>query len=91
MSSKLTGFKLNGFDIGNNDYLSKDDIFVEYPDFMGFGELLRNGTLWSWGYNQYGGIGDGTSNKYSSPIQIGTSNKWRKMFSGNQTTFGLKY
>ena len=33
-----------------------------------------DGTLWSWGYNQQGGLGQNNTTRYSSPVQIpGTS------------------
>ena len=32
--------------------------------------------LWSWGYNSYGGLGDGTTTSKSSPIQIGALTSW---------------
>ena len=36
-----------------------------------------DGTLWSWGYNQYGSLGlNENSQKYSSPVQVGTDNDW---------------
>ena len=38
-----------------------------------------DGTLWSWGYNYYGNLGDNTNIKYSSPVQIGTDTTWSKV------------
>jgi len=42
-----------------------------------------DGTLWSWGYNLYGNLGDNTNIKRSSPVQIGTNTTWSKV-SGKQ-------
>jgi len=44
-----------------------------------------NGTLWSWGMNQFGQLGQNTVSPggFSSPVQIGTSTDWSKV-SGNQ-------
>src|SRR5256885_1727656 len=33
--------------------------------------LKSDGTLWSWGYNFVGELGDGTTNSASLPIQVG--------------------
>ena len=35
-------------------------------------EVKADGTLWAWGYNNYGQLGDGTTVNKTSPIQIGT-------------------
>jgi alpha-tubulin suppressor-like RCC1 family protein len=40
--------------------------------------IKTDGTLWSWGYNQQGGIGDGTVTDTSSPVQVITGgNNWK--------------
>ena len=39
----------------------------------GYGHSLArrtDGTLWTWGYNSYGGLGDGTLVNKSSPVQV---------------------
>jgi len=40
--------------------------------------IRSNGTLWSWGANDFGQLGNGTINTTANafPIQIGTSNNW---------------
>jgi alpha-tubulin suppressor-like RCC1 family protein len=35
-----------------------------------------NGTLWTWGRNHLGQLGDGTTVNKSSPVQVGTSTDW---------------
>ena len=36
-----------------------------------------DGTLWSWGYNNYGNMGvNSSSNYFSSPVQIGSGTDW---------------
>jgi alpha-tubulin suppressor-like RCC1 family protein len=44
--------------------------------------IKTNGTLWGWGENQFGNLGDGTTIAKSTPIQIGTSNDWRYVVTG---------
>jgi alpha-tubulin suppressor-like RCC1 family protein len=52
--------------------------------------LKTDGTLWTWGYNQYGQLGNGTTTNYSSPIQIGTLTNWKTISCGNSHTVALK-
>ena len=35
-----------------------------------------DGTLWAWGRNQYGQLGQNNRTTYSSPVQIGTETTW---------------
>jgi len=41
--------------------------------------LKSDGTLWTWGNNAYGGIGDGTFIDRSSPVQIMPDKFWKKI------------
>jgi alpha-tubulin suppressor-like RCC1 family protein len=38
--------------------------------------LKTDGTLWGWGANDYGVLGDGTTVKKTSPVQIGRDKDW---------------
>ncbi|MBL0048900.1 MAG: T9SS type A sorting domain-containing protein [Bacteroidetes bacterium] len=51
--------------------------------------LRTNGTLWSWGQNNYGQLGIGTTVNRISPLQIGISNKWVSVASGGYHTLGI--
>jgi alpha-tubulin suppressor-like RCC1 family protein len=44
-----------------------------------------DGTLWTWGDNTYGQLGDGTIVSKSSPIQIGLLNDWAQVSSGSSS------
>jgi alpha-tubulin suppressor-like RCC1 family protein len=44
--------------------------------------LKSNGTLWAWGYNGLGSLGDGTTTDKNSPVQIGSDNKWISIAAG---------
>jgi len=49
--------------------------------------LRTDGTLWSWGDNEAGELGNNNKTKYSSPVQIpGTS--WSKLIMGGHTSMG---
>ena len=38
--------------------------------------IKNDGTLWAWGYNANGELGDGTVISRSSPVQIGSNTNW---------------
>lgn len=42
--------------------------------------LKRDGTLWSWGCNGSGQLGDGTTNWSIVPVQAGTSSNWTRIW-----------
>lgn len=44
--------------------------------------LKSDGTLWAWGGNWYGQLGDGTTTDKWTPTQIGTDNKWVSIEAG---------
>ncbi len=52
--------------------------------------LKSNGTLWTWGYNTQGQLGDGTTSHKIVPTQIGLDDKWVSIASGASRSFGLK-
>ena len=56
----------------------------------GTGAVKTDGTLWSWGYGNWGMLGQNESNiKRSSPVQIpGTT--WSQVVGGHLNVFGLK-
>ncbi len=52
--------------------------------------LKSDGTLWAWGNNVFGQLGDGTVIAKINPIQIGSDNKWVSISAGMRHTLGLK-
>ncbi|HQJ06039.1 MAG TPA: chromosome condensation regulator RCC1, partial [Spirochaetota bacterium] len=52
--------------------------------------LKSNKTLWAWGYNGSGQLGDGTTTNKSSPVQIGVSTDWARVSCGNDHTIAIK-
>ena len=53
--------------------------------------IKTNGTLWAWGDNTKGKLGDGTTiNKPNSPIQIGTDTNWKEISAARDHSLALK-
>ena len=52
--------------------------------------LKTNGTLWGWGANGNGNIGDGTAANRSSPVQIGTDTNWASIAGGYSCKAAIK-
>ncbi|WP_292009135.1 hypothetical protein [Chryseobacterium sp.] len=51
--------------------------------------IKKDGTLWGWGDNYYGQLGDGTINNVNVPLQIG-SEKWTDVASGARHTIAIR-
>lgn len=52
--------------------------------------IKKDGTLWTWGYNNFGQLGDATNKNKSIPTQVGTSSNWSNVSTGNNFTIALK-
>ena len=52
--------------------------------------LKSDGTLWAWGSNGYGQLGDGTTTTKTTPTQIGTATNWSAIAAGGDHTLALK-
>ncbi|WP_432669934.1 T9SS type A sorting domain-containing protein [Flavobacterium sp. SM2513] len=60
---------------------------------VGEGHVLGikpDGTLWSWGYNNWGQLGNGTNFISPVPEQVGTATNWTTVHSGGAHCFGIK-
>jgi alpha-tubulin suppressor-like RCC1 family protein len=44
--------------------------------------IKTNGTLWAWGRNEYGQLGDGTFGDRLTPVQIGSDTNWQFVAQG---------
>jgi len=49
-----------------------------------------DGTLWAWGYNQYGHLGQNDTDPRSSPVQIGSGTTWSRIAAGRDISFAIK-
>lgn len=52
--------------------------------------LKSDGTIWAWGYNDQGEIGDNSTTDAKTPIQIGIDSDWTDVEAGYQYTMALK-
>jgi alpha-tubulin suppressor-like RCC1 family protein len=51
--------------------------------------IRADGTLWAWGGNGGGQLGDGTTNPSAIPIQIGSSTQWLDVGAGQSHSLGI--
>lgn len=52
--------------------------------------IRKDGTLWAWGKNDFGQLGDGTNVDKNDPLQIGTDNNWFHVVAGLYYSLGIK-
>jgi len=52
--------------------------------------LKSDGTLWAWGANDYGQLGDGTTGRSTTPRQVGTDADWKAIAAGDDFSAALK-
>ena len=52
--------------------------------------IKTDGTLWAWGTNNFGQLGNGLTAKVDSPIQIGALTDWAYVAAGTEVSFGVK-
>lgn len=52
--------------------------------------IRQDGSLWAWGNNHFGQLGDGTSVQRSTPVRIGADNTWISVSAGLYHTLAIK-
>lgn len=52
--------------------------------------LKNDGTLWAWGNNNFGQLGDGTGVNKLEPTQIGSDNDWKEIDAGFSNSLAIK-
>jgi alpha-tubulin suppressor-like RCC1 family protein len=55
----------------------------------GFFALKTDGTMWGWGQNSGGPLGQNSQTDYSSPIQIGSDTDWINIIGGTNNNRGI--
>ena len=72
--------------VGNdNDWISISKNFQGNHQLA----LKSDGTLWAWGENGYGELGDGTNINKAFPIQIGSNSNWSFISAGERYSLAL--
>lgn len=52
--------------------------------------IKTDGTLWTWGFNALGQLGNGTTLNDSIPRQVGVDNNWKSMAGGHNHSLAIK-
>ncbi len=52
--------------------------------------LKNNGTIWTWGFNSFGILGNGTTNHAFIPTQVGTDTDWADISMGSSHACAVK-
>ena len=52
--------------------------------------LREDGTLWAWGHNMDGQLGDGTTTASPIPVQVGEAASWVSVSAGNRHTVAVR-
>lgn len=52
--------------------------------------LKADGTLWAWGQNTYGQLGDGTTDAHATPVPIASAVSWEAVAAGTAHSVALK-
>jgi alpha-tubulin suppressor-like RCC1 family protein len=51
---------------------------------------VKNGDVWGWGGNMYGGVGTGGTEQQNVPVLVGAGGDWVAVAAGNNMTIALK-
>lgn len=52
--------------------------------------IKADGTLWTWGYNNRGQLGNGNTQNSSIPLKVGTANNWVSVSAGSRHVLAIK-
>lgn len=52
--------------------------------------LKKDGSLWAWGDNKYGQLGDGTNEMRTQPALVGSDSDWTAVWAGGMSSYAMK-
>jgi len=52
--------------------------------------IKTDGSIWAWGSNDRGELGDGTNNSRRTPVQVGRTKDWAVVSAGGFRTIAIK-
>jgi alpha-tubulin suppressor-like RCC1 family protein len=52
--------------------------------------IRSDGSLWSWGFNSDGQLGDGTTTNRLAPVRVGALKSWSLLAGGNLHSIALR-
>ncbi|MFZ4858387.1 MAG: LamG-like jellyroll fold domain-containing protein [Desulfuromonadaceae bacterium] len=84
-----TGFAEQQFTIDTKAPATDGPVQLSAGVYHSF-ERKSDGTLWGWGYNFYGQLGDGSSSDRSTPVQVGGNTPWRSVATGRDHTLAIQ-
>lgn len=80
-----------GIDTSEPVLIGADTDWAAVQAGAGFSLALKtDGTLWSWGRNNYGQLGDGTTDDRGTPAQVGADADWTQIAAGGTHCLALK-
>ena len=74
--------------VGSDTNWSQISISNDAGVFMS--AIKTDGTLWTWGGNGYGELGQNNTINKSSPVQVGASTNWSQITSGQRGSLAIK-
>jgi alpha-tubulin suppressor-like RCC1 family protein len=82
---RRVGSDTNWSKIVASDYRGDGLRFQDY-----YVALKTNGTLWAWGRNDNGQLGQGDTTQRNSPVQIGSDTNWSQVSSGDANCSAIR-